>query len=647
MKQNKFHLDALFSIEKAANSDDSAPEKIKIVGYANTVTKDRMGDVIMPDAWTKGALTNYLKNPILLAFHNHSKPAGKVTSLVIDENGLKIEAEVSTAAKDVYEFVKDGVLRAFSIGASIKDAIYDRETDTFFIKDLELLEVSIVSVPANQDSLFSLAKGFESEEDFSEFKKQFLPNEDVTKKLPDSAGKNDKEEINMDKEQIEQMIKDVAAATLKASQEAQVAKDLEMKKAAEAVTAVKDNTEALLAEVTKRFEDRMAAKDLDISKTIEGLQGALKEKGAEIEAMLKSKMSFSEPNTQKDASVQDKETAILLGKLLRKGVDETKFGKSLVTKANASVHGVHVTGANGGDWEIEVSNNMIEDLRRKLVLAPLFRNIAMPLSVMRFPVNPEAGNATWVNTTSYGTTASTGAAATHALGDITLSTHKLATKEFINVEEEEDTILPLIPIIRDAIVRRMARSHDVALLRGAASEYLTSTSISIEAIAASPFKGLVRYAVDNSNLVSVAATAACTVATLISLRKKLGVLGLDPADLKFIVSTDAYYDLLEDTLFQDSSKIGADKNVLLTGQVGSVLGIPVILSGEFKTKVATNYGAVCVYTGNFIHGEQRGLTLESEYRIEEQAKMLVATRRLAFQQVGTVNGGGVSALKWV
>ena len=45
----------------------------------------------------------------------------------------------------------------------------------FIIKDLELLEISVVAVPANQDSLFSLAKGFDSDKDFDEFKKQFLP----------------------------------------------------------------------------------------------------------------------------------------------------------------------------------------------------------------------------------------------------------------------------------------------------------------------------------------------------------------------------------------------------------------------------------------------------------------------------------------
>ena len=44
----------------------------------------------------------------------------------------------------------------------------------FVVKDLELLEISVVSVPMNQDSLFSLAKAFDNEEDYLEFKNHLL-----------------------------------------------------------------------------------------------------------------------------------------------------------------------------------------------------------------------------------------------------------------------------------------------------------------------------------------------------------------------------------------------------------------------------------------------------------------------------------------
>ena len=62
---------------------------------------------------------------------------------------------------------------------------------------------------------------------------------------------------------------------------------------------------------------------------------------------------------------------------------------------------------------------------------------------------------------------STGTAQTHEIGDDSLIAYKLATKEAISYEEEEDTMLPLVSIIRDAVVRRMARTSEIGVVRGA------------------------------------------------------------------------------------------------------------------------------------------------------------------------------------
>ena len=43
----------------------------------------------------------------------------------------------------------------------VLDAEYNPAVDLFIIKQLELIEISVVSVPMNQDCLFSLSKSFE------------------------------------------------------------------------------------------------------------------------------------------------------------------------------------------------------------------------------------------------------------------------------------------------------------------------------------------------------------------------------------------------------------------------------------------------------------------------------------------------------
>jgi len=154
-------------------------DELIIEGYANTVTKDRAGDVIPKEAWeTSNALANYQKNPVILAYHNHSMPIGSMIDFEVTELGLKIKAKISKGAGQVYNLIKDGVLRTFSVGFRILDAEYDHKSETYFIKDVELHEVSVVSVPCNQDSTFSVAKSMEKNE-FKSFSESFKPSKEI------------------------------------------------------------------------------------------------------------------------------------------------------------------------------------------------------------------------------------------------------------------------------------------------------------------------------------------------------------------------------------------------------------------------------------------------------------------------------------
>ena len=142
---------------------------IDIKGSASTNGIDRAGDIIESDAWTKGGLENFKNNPIILFNHNYDKPIGRAKDLKVTENGLEISAKISKAAGDVTQLIKDGVLGAFSVGFKVKEADYMTETDGYKIKDAELFEVSVVSVPCNQGATFGLSKSFDSMEDYSLF----------------------------------------------------------------------------------------------------------------------------------------------------------------------------------------------------------------------------------------------------------------------------------------------------------------------------------------------------------------------------------------------------------------------------------------------------------------------------------------------
>lgn len=636
-KNKVLFLNSSFTKSEHTTTDDNV-EMLTIKGYASTNDVDRHGDIVPASVWEKG-MQNYLKNPVILAYHNHSAPIGRMTEHTVDENGLLVKARISAAAGDVYNLVKDGVLTAFSIGFRIVDAEYNSALELFVVKELELHEISVVSVPANQNTLFSLSKAFDTAEEFKSFKMQFASKSDSANGLEASSEANSEitEELKMDPKQLEQMLADaatkaadLATKSLLAAQEkaasdkaatdkAEAELQSRIKAAVALATPSVTGAEALMAEVEKRF----AAQADETKSVVAGLEAALKEKALEIEAIQKSKMQFA--GDKSPMQYADKEKAILLAKMSGKALESTKFGREMVEK-----YGAHVPSAT---WELEVSLNLENEVRRRLVVAPTMRSIAMATNVMTIPVNPEAGVATWMANTAFGTTASAGNTLTHALKEITLNAYKVATNEYMAYEEEEDSLLALAPIVRDAMIRRVARAVDRAMLRGAAT-------------ASDPVKGLVEYdAVSAVNLDISDATKA-TVATLRALRKDLGAWGLDPSELVYIVSTEVYYDLLDDTLFQTMDNVGPQAT-LLTGQIGTIANTPVLVSAEFADKSAGAAAAVCFAPGNFIGGNQRGLRIDTQDLVETQRKVMVASLRTGMTQVTSNLGAGVSALRYV
>lgn len=667
-KTKVLYLNSAFSIKDTKDALPSATDVIDsifIEGYASTNDVDRAGDVVSTQVWEKG-IQNYLKNPIILAQHDHDDPVGRMVDYRVDSKGLWIKARVSAAA-EIFNLVKDKVLTAFSIGFRVIDAEYNAAAEIFMVKELELVEISIVSVPCNQNTIFSLAKAFSGAEEYNEFKKQFAVVDNVAKGLEvsDGASSTTQKEWNMNPEEIKQMLADAAksaaeqatksllaaqaeqAAQAQAEAKAQEEFDAKVKAAvAASVNTVDIGAERLLAEVTQRLE----AQSQESKSALAGLEAVLKEKADELAKLQASKMSFADNKNQTGPTYAEKEKAVLLANFSRKSITDTKYGQELVQK-----YGQHLPSAT---WELEVSLSMEEEIRRKLIVAPLFRAIDMKTNVMTIPLNPDAGLASWAQNSDFGasasaggttatTTGTVGVGSPHAIKEITLNAYKVATKEYLNYEEEEDSLLVLLPFIREAMVRRIARAIDRAFVQGAGT-------------GSDPVKGLTKYANTAATAVNAAVNTAVTVANMRAMRAKLGVMGLDPADVTFIVNSNVYYDLLEDTTFQTMNQVGVQAT-LLTGQIGQIGNSPVLVSGELPDKPSsgtaigtspaawaadTNVGALAVYTTNFVVGNQRGLRMDTQELVETQRRVMVASLRTGFQQLSTAYGAGVVSLRY-
>lgn len=140
-----------------------------VEGYASTWTKtpDSYGDIVI-----KGAFTDTLKkrkatgHPFPLCFnHDFDQIIGAVFEAYEDDYGLKIRASFlnTPAAQEKRELVKEGIVWQFSFAYSILGAEKPTEEEQkqgIFQKltKLDLYEVSLVPVPANQTAVVTEVK---------------------------------------------------------------------------------------------------------------------------------------------------------------------------------------------------------------------------------------------------------------------------------------------------------------------------------------------------------------------------------------------------------------------------------------------------------------------------------------------------------
>lgn len=632
---------------------------VNIRGLASTNSLDRTGDVINHDAWTKSeGLAGFQQNPIILFNHNYNKPIGRATSIEVSKEGLELGAKISKSAGEIKDLIKDGVLGAFSVGFRVKDAEYKEETDGFEIKDAELFEVSVVSVPANQTAMFSLAKSFDSTDEYQEFKNLFINNKEANQsdkiETPQATGKTVSQEKPMStdneapsasvdlKAYAEEVATKTAAKFAMAQAEKDAKEQAQVNAAAAEAAAVEAEQEKVKAIVevgmegaerlTKDLEERVSEKHEDLEKVVEELRVDLTEKKAEIEAIRESKRIFGRENPDwHKAYEKDINDAWTMGLATGKGWD-TKLGQSTIEKVNAH-SGVGVSTA---DFEQTVSTNVERDIQLALVLAPLFREIPMSSATQIIPILPDSGYAefasaqTATGSSPHGNLAERGDTYGSAYGGIdlterTLSTKKLISQSYLGNETEEDAILPILPLIRESIVRSHARAVENAVLLGNNADGAFGTG-------GASFDGLWTLAEADSDVTQSStafASDTVTAAELLALRKNMGKYGINASDIFYCVSSTAYFNLLEDAEFQDVNLVGSAATKL-NGEIGSVFGTKIIVCDEFPTAAVNMPAAIAVWPRNYVMPRLRGMTIESDYEVANQRRVLVASQRIGF-----------------
>lgn len=138
----------------------------QITGIATTPTPDRVGDIIEP-------LGVKFRNPLpLLLYHDQRSAVGTVRLDKPTADGITFTAQIPKIAEsgrlqervdEAWQSVKTKLIRGVSIGFRVLNDAMDFMKDTGGIRyrETEILELSLVAVPANQDATIQAIKAFD------------------------------------------------------------------------------------------------------------------------------------------------------------------------------------------------------------------------------------------------------------------------------------------------------------------------------------------------------------------------------------------------------------------------------------------------------------------------------------------------------
>ncbi len=132
-------------------------EEGQIEGYGAVFGNvDSYGDVIEPGAFME---TLGMRKPKMLYQHRMEDPIGVWDEYKEDSRGLYMKGRIvtkSTKGRDAYELVKAGAIDGLSIGYITRD--YAMEGNNRRLKSVDLIETSLVTMPANSEAMVTSVK---------------------------------------------------------------------------------------------------------------------------------------------------------------------------------------------------------------------------------------------------------------------------------------------------------------------------------------------------------------------------------------------------------------------------------------------------------------------------------------------------------
>ena len=137
-------------------------------GYASTFGNvDNGNDIVAKGAFTKSLADRPASKIKLLSQHKTDEPIGIFTEVFEDSKGLFVRGKLALGTqkgRETYELMKLGAIDGMSIGfrANPEKQIYNESKRTRTLKEVQLLEISLVTFPMNERAMVQSIKGEKS-----------------------------------------------------------------------------------------------------------------------------------------------------------------------------------------------------------------------------------------------------------------------------------------------------------------------------------------------------------------------------------------------------------------------------------------------------------------------------------------------------
>lgn len=147
-------------------------------GYGSTFggEPDSYGDVIAAGAYEESLAEHKSRGTMPKMFwqHDSREPIGKWLEASEDEKGLLMQGKLNMGVqrgKEAYALLKEGDIDGLSIGYRIRKHSVDDDTGVWTLEKLDLMEVSVVSIAANENATVASVKAAKAHHELTEMLK--------------------------------------------------------------------------------------------------------------------------------------------------------------------------------------------------------------------------------------------------------------------------------------------------------------------------------------------------------------------------------------------------------------------------------------------------------------------------------------------